>query len=127
MWLGEQEAVRFSPGATPTRLDVGGWRCGLAICKDTGIVEHAAACAELGIDVYVAGVVEAAADTATIDERAIRVACDRGVYVATASCAGSTGEGYIDTAGRSGIWDRAGRPIARADAQVGRIVTAALV
>ena len=41
-WLGEAETVRFSPGADVAVLDVDGWRLGLAVCKDTGVEQHAA-------------------------------------------------------------------------------------
>jgi carbon-nitrogen hydrolase len=41
MWLGEEEAVRFTPGPEPARIIVDGWRLGLAVCKDTGVPEHA--------------------------------------------------------------------------------------
>ena len=58
MWLSATEAQRFAPGAKPAVLDVDGWRLGLAICKDTGIVEHAADTAALGMDAYVAAVLE---------------------------------------------------------------------
>jgi predicted amidohydrolase len=104
LWLGTAEAQRFTPGRQPAVLDVDGWRLGLAICKDTGIPQHASDTAALGIDVYVAGVLESADETARQDERARRVATNHQVWVAVASFAGSTGGGYAQAAGRSAIW-----------------------
>ena len=37
VWLGDNEATRFTPGSGPAVLEVDGWRLGLAICRDTGI------------------------------------------------------------------------------------------
>src|SRR5205085_1173251 len=56
VWLGTIEANRFTPGTRPAVLEVDGWRLGLAICKDTGIPQHASDTAALGIDAYVAAV-----------------------------------------------------------------------
>lgn len=52
MWLGATESERFAPGDGPAVHDVDGWRLGLAICKDTGVAQHAADTAALGIDAY---------------------------------------------------------------------------
>ena len=40
MWLGEEEAKRFTPGPEPAKLTVDGWRLGLAVCKDTGVARR---------------------------------------------------------------------------------------
>ncbi|MBA3875548.1 MAG: carbon-nitrogen hydrolase family protein [Anaerolinea sp.] len=124
LWLGGAEADRFSPGNGPAVIDVDGWRLGLAICRDTGIPEHASDTAGLGIDAYVAGVLEAAADVAVPEARARRVATDLGVWVAIASFAGSTGGGYDQAAGRSGIWGADGSEVARAGPGTGAIARA---
>ena len=124
LWLGGAEADRFSPGNGPAVIDVDGWRLGLAICRDTGIPEHASDTAGLGIDAYVAGVLEAAANVAVPEARARRVATDLGVWVAIASFAGSTGGGYDQAAGRSGIWGTDGSEVARAGPGTGAIARA---
>jgi len=124
MWLGGLEPQRFRPGAKPEVLDVDGWRLGLAICKDTGMPQHASDTAALGIDGYVAGVCETEADARVPDERARRVAGDHGVWVAMASFAGTTGGEYAPAAGRSGYWAADGRVIERAGPQTGAIVRA---
>ncbi len=126
MYLGTTEAERFSPGPAPAAIDVDGWRLGLGICKDTGVPEHAAATAALGIDAYVAGTVKHDHEATLQDERACRIATEQGVWVAIASMAGETGAGYTNAAGRSSIWRADGVPVARAGRDVGEIVTASL-
>jgi predicted amidohydrolase len=126
MWLGGAEPARFATGTAPSVLDVDGWRLGLGICKDTGIPEQAAATAALGIDAYVAGVLELEEDAAVLDARARRIAAEHRVWVAMASFAGSTGGGYGRTAGRSGIWTPDGAVAAQAGAEVGGIARATL-
>lgn len=113
VYLHGSEAGNFVPGE-PAVVEVDGWRLGLAICRDTGIPEHAARTAALGIDGYVAGVVHAAHEADIHGERARRVATDHGVWVATAAFAGPTGGGFDQTSGRSGIWSPTGELIAEA-------------
>jgi predicted amidohydrolase len=125
-WLGGVEATRFAPGGPPTVLVVDGWRLGLAICRDTGVPRHAADTAALGMDVYVAGVLEIEDDAAVPDRRAARIAAEHGVWVAVASFAGSTGGGFDRAAGRSSIRTPAGVVVARAGSEVGAIARATL-
>lgn len=124
MWLGDAESRRFRPGDAPTVLEVDGWRVGLAICKDTGVAAHAARTAALGIDVYVAGVLESARDAAVTDERAQRIATTHRVWVAMASFAGSTGGGYTEAAGRSAVWSPQGDVFAQAGTEPGDLTRA---
>ena len=126
MWLGGAEPDRFTAGSKPAVLDVGGWRLGLAICRDTGIPQHASDTAALGIDAYVAAVLESAEDAAIPEMRARRVATDHGVWVAVASFAGSTGGGYGEAAGRSGIWASDGRAVTQAGPETGAVASATL-
>lgn len=126
MWLGTIEARRFAPGVAPAVIDVDGWRLGLAICRDTGIPQHASDTAALGIDAYVAAVLEFAHDAAIPGERARRVAAEHGVWVAMASFAGSTGGGYDHAAGGSGIWSPTGDAIAAAGTGTGELARATL-
>ncbi|WP_163510314.1 carbon-nitrogen hydrolase family protein [Fodinicola acaciae] len=113
---------RFTAGEKPAVLAVDGWRLGLAICRDTGIARHAADTAALGIDAYVAGIVED--DLPALDDRVRRITTDHSVWVAIASFAGRTGGGYDRTLGRSGIWSPAGVAVARAGAEPGEFVRA---
>jgi predicted amidohydrolase len=126
MWLGEREAEHFAPGEAPAVHEVAGWRLGLAICKDTGVERHASDTSALGIDAYVAGTVKHAHQAALQDERARRVAADHNVWVAFASCAGPTGGGYAETAGRSGIWSPDGTAVVQAGPETGTIARATL-
>jgi predicted amidohydrolase len=126
VYLHGSEAVRFVPGE-PAVIEVDGWRLGLAICRDTGIPEHAAKTAALGIDCYVAGVVHADHEAEVLGERARRVAADHGVWVATAAFAGPTGGGFDRTSGRSGIWSADGELIAEAGAAPDEVARAAFV
>jgi predicted amidohydrolase len=119
MWLGTAEAHRFDPGPAPAALDIDGWRLGLAICKDTGMTRHATDTVALGIDVYVAGTVKGADEAALQHDRARRIAIDHDIWVAVASFAGSTGGGYVDTAGRSAIWAPGGAIVSEAGPDVG--------
>ena len=126
VWLGGDEPYHFRSGPGPAVVEVDGWRLGLAVCMDTGVPSHAAQTAALGIDAYVAGLLETAADAAVVGERARRVATDHSVWVAIASFAGSTGGGYDEAAGGSGVWDRDGRVVAEAGTEPGAIATALL-
>ena len=126
MWLGEEESAFFVQGRQPNVVVVNGWRLGLAICKDTGVADHAAATVGLGIDAYVAGVCETEEDHEVQAGRAARVVRDHGVWVAVASFAGPTGGGFDRTAGRSAIWGPDGTKIAEADREPGTLVRADL-
>jgi predicted amidohydrolase len=127
LWLGTAESERFSPGSKPAVLDVDGWRLGLAICKDTGISQHASDTAALGMDVYVAGILESVEEAARQDERARRVATDHQVWVAVASFAGLAGGGYSQAAGRSAIWGPDGVLVTQAGPETGAVAQATLI
>jgi predicted amidohydrolase len=126
MWLGTAEAEWFAPGTEPIVVAVDGWRLGLAVCKDTGVPRHAADTAALGIDAYVAGVLEPREAAAILDERARRVAADHHVWIAIASFAGATGGGYDHAAGCSAIWNPDGVLLTRAGPDPGAIAQATL-
>jgi predicted amidohydrolase len=126
MWLHGAEAEHYLAGTEPSVLTVDGWRLGLAICRDTGIAEHAADTARLGIDAYVAGVVEAAQDAAVPARRAKRISADHGVWVAIASAAGAAGTDYRDSPGGSGVWRPDGSPAAAAGPEPGAVARATL-
>jgi predicted amidohydrolase len=117
---------RFSPGDGAAVLDVDGWRLGLAICRDTRFAEHDAATAALGMDVYVASVLDHARDAHVPAERAQRVIAERGVWVATASFAGSTGGGFDQAAGGSAVWAPDGGILAQAGPEPGKTARATL-
>jgi predicted amidohydrolase len=124
MWLGEEEAERFTPGPKPAKIEVDGWRLGLAVCKDTGVARHAADTAALPVDAYLAGTVKGIDEAELQHERARRIAAEHRLWVAVASFAGPTGGGYDETAGRSGIWAPDGTLITETGPQPG-VVSAA--
>jgi predicted amidohydrolase len=124
IWLAAAEATRFAPGDKPAVLDVDGWRLGLAICKDTSVLQHQSDTAALGIDVYAAATLMLPGEAATQDARARGIAARHQVWVAVASFAGSAGRGYTRSAGRSGIWAPSGALAAQAGAQPGAIARA---
>jgi predicted amidohydrolase len=126
MWLGTAESERFSPGAEPAVVEVDGRRLGLSVCKDTGVARHSADTAALGFDVHVAGILEPADEADVLEERARRVAGGHRVWVVIASFAGSTGGGFDQAAGRSGIWSPNGVAVARAGPDPGAITRATL-
>jgi predicted amidohydrolase len=126
LWLGDVEAQRFLPGPSPAVIEVDGWRLGLAICKDTGVPQHAADTCALGIDVYVAGTVKHAHERALQAERAHRIATTHHVWVAIASFAGPTGGGFADTAAHSAIWSPDGTVVADAGPAPGTFITTPL-
>ncbi len=125
-FLGSEEGRRFSPGPGPAAIDVDGWLVGLGICKDTGVAEHVAGTAALGIDLYAAGLVHHHDELAVQEARAIGIARACRADVAFASCAGATGEGYDRTAGVSSIWSPDGSPVARAGSEPGELARATL-
>ncbi|MFC7547352.1 carbon-nitrogen hydrolase family protein [Plantactinospora sp. GCM10030261] len=126
MHLGGEEPARFTPGTTPALVEVDGWRLGLAICRDTGVPAHAAATAALGIDAYVAGVLEHPADAGVPAERARRIAAAHGVWVVIASFAGRAGGRYPRSPGGSAIWRPDGAVVAEAGPAPGAVVSATL-
>src|SRR5690349_7354084 len=118
---------RFLAGPSPEVLEVDGWRLGLAICRDTGVEVQVTRTAALGIDAYVAGVLDAPEGETVMAERARRVTTGHGVWVAVSSFAGPTGAGYTESAGRSGIWAPDVRVAARAGRTPGEIARATMV
>ncbi len=122
MWLSDAEARSFVAGDRPATIEVRGWRLGLAICKDTGVTQHASDTVDLGVDMYVAGVLEYHTDADVQPQRARRVASDHGIWVAVASFAGQTGEGFSAAAGGSSIWRPDGTAAASAGTHTGEVL-----
>lgn len=125
--VAESESSRFAPGPGPAVLELDGWRLGLGICKDTGIREHAAHTAALGIDVYVGATLMSPDERDEQDARARRIATEHGVFVAFASFAGPTGGGYPESAGCSGVWTSDGAVLDQVGPAPGGIARATFV
>ncbi len=126
MWLGADEREHFSAGKEPSVIEVDGWRLGLAVCKDTSVAAHAKVTAEKGMDVYVAGVLERAGEHDEVQHRAETVSRKNNVWVAIASFAGSTGEGFDVAAGCSGVWSPDGQMVGRVGMACEEILTVTL-
>jgi predicted amidohydrolase len=120
--LAGDELHRFAAGDGPTAMEVDGRRVGIGICKDTGTDEHINGVADLGVDLYVAGLVHHANELAEQDRRGRRIALRCGAPVVFASFAGPTGGGFDHTAGTSSAWTRDGIQVARASADPGDAV-----
>ncbi len=118
---------RFRPGPGPQVVVVDGWRLGLGICRDTGQPQHPQDTAALGIDAYVAGVLESKGGDDIMGTRARQIGTTYGVWVAFAGFAGPTGSGFDQTAGRSGIWAPTGNVAARAGSAAGEMARATFV
>ncbi|MDQ2813251.1 MAG: carbon-nitrogen hydrolase family protein [Actinomycetota bacterium] len=125
-WIGGEEAARFSPGDEPTACELGGWRIGVGICRDTGIGEHVDRMADLNIDLYVAGLVHHREERNEQARRAVFIAQRCQAYVALASFAGPAGRGYPRTAGSSAIWSPGGDVLAQAGPDPGELARATL-
>ena len=125
-WLGGAEPARFTAGAGPVVLDLDGWRLGLGICKDTGVFQHVAAIAALGVDGYVAGLVHRPEELAEQEARAVVIARACRAPVVFASFAGPTGDVFDETAGCSAVWSPDGRAVARAGTEPGELARATL-
>ncbi|MFI5931751.1 carbon-nitrogen hydrolase family protein [Actinoplanes sp. NPDC051494] len=124
--LAGHEPGNFVPGTDHVVWNVDGWRLGLALCKDTGVPRHHAETAALGIDAYVAGALDQKRDAVVQEERARWITTKYGIWMAIASFAGPTGDGYRDNAGRSGIWSPAGELVDRAGTLPGGLAFATL-
>ncbi|WP_233508418.1 carbon-nitrogen hydrolase family protein [Spongiactinospora gelatinilytica] len=125
MWPGEAESRRFTPGRSPAAIEVRSRRLGLAICRDSGIPQHAADTAALGIDAYLVGALFSPAGAAQRDARMPQIAAEFGVWVAVASYAGAT-TAYPVTSGGSGVWSPDGRLVTQAGPAPGAFVVAKL-
>lgn len=125
-FLGEDETARFAAGEGAVAVEVDGWRIGLGICKDTGVDQHVADTAALGVDLYLAGLVHRPDELAEQERRGVRIARACNAYVAFASCAGATGPDYPETAGVSTVWAPDGTALARAGAGPGELAVATI-
>ena len=125
-WLGGAECDHFRPGEGPTVLEFDGWRLGLGICKDTGVAQHIAGTAALGVDAYLAGLVHRPEELPEQEARAVVIARTCRAFVVFASFAGPTGDVFSETAGSSAIWSPEGLVVHRTGREVGGIARATI-
>ncbi|BBY61586.1 hypothetical protein MSAR_47220 [Mycolicibacterium sarraceniae] len=124
--LGADEKGSFWSGPGPHAICLDGWRIGLGICRDTGIGKNLSGTAQLGVDLYAWGVVHHDWELVEQERRARHIAAICRAPVAMASFAGSTGEGFLTTAGHSAIWSATSTLIARAGNGPAEIASATL-
>ena len=101
----------FVPGTGPRVVDVAGRLVGLALCIDANLPEHAAATAELGAEIYAAGVIFELGTEDRLAEHLGARARETGMWVVGAQPSGRTGS--FETGGTSGIWAPDGEAVTR--------------
>ncbi|MGN8247088.1 carbon-nitrogen hydrolase family protein [Cellulomonas soli] len=107
----EHAVFDAQPASAPFDLD--GWRVAAAICFDLATPAHAAAAAERGTDLYVAGVVYDAGDERRFDVHGAARAMDHRMVVAAANTVGD--RPGATSCGASAVWHPDGSVLARAD------------
>lgn len=111
--LGEGERAFFTPGDSHGLVRVADTTIGLAICADTAMPGHPAACAAAGASVYAAGVFLNDAWFRTDTPRFPRHAAEHRLLVLMANHAASSGP--LQSVGRSAAWGPDGTMLAQAD------------
>ncbi len=112
----------FSPGLGGPLLQIGDASIGFAICADISHAEHAANAAGRGANVYAAGALLDAGDSARKEPLLSGYARQHNMAVLLANYSGESG-GYI-SAGRSTIWSEAGAVAASAGTEEALVVGA---
>lgn len=116
------EEVAFAPGSGGAPLTLGDDIIALAVCADFSHASHAAAAAEVGANIYAAGVLITEGGYTTDSALLQGYARKHGMLVLMANHGGATG-GW-ESAGRSAIWAADGRLIATASG-VGEVLVIA--
>jgi predicted amidohydrolase len=122
MHLGGSEPNFFVPGDTPLTLEVNGHKAGLAICADSSQPSHPQACADLGANIYAAGVFLNAEWYATDVSRLAQYAASYKLLTVMANHASSVGT--YKSVGRSAIWAPGGKLLAQAEGDENALVIA---
>jgi predicted amidohydrolase len=113
MHLGASERAYFAPGDMPLALSVAGHTLGIAICADASQPAHPQAYADLGADVYAAGVFLNAEWYATDAPRLAGYAARYRMLTVMANHAASVGA--YTSVGRSAVWAPGGALLAQAE------------
>jgi len=122
MHLGGSEPTYFTPGETPCVLAVAGHTIGIAICADSAQHTHPQVYADLGANIYTAGVFLNAEWYATDVPRLARYAARYGMLTVMANHAASVGT-YISV-GKSAVWAPDGAILAQAEGAENALVIA---
>jgi predicted amidohydrolase len=113
MHLGTSERPWFSPGDQPFVLSGGSHKVGLAICADTSQPSHPQAYADLGADIYAAGVFLNREWYETDAPRLADYAARHKMLTLMANHAASTGT--LASVGKSTLWSPSGAVLAQAE------------
>ncbi len=113
MHLGSSETAYFTPGDTPLTVDVAGHKIGVAVCADASRPAHPQGYADLGADVYAAGVFLNAEWYATDAPRLAGYAVRHRMLVVMANHAASVGT--YTSVGKSALWAADGALLAQAE------------
>jgi predicted amidohydrolase len=113
MHLGASERASFEPGDTPLAFAVSGHTVGIAICADSSQPAHPQAYADLGADIYAAGVFLNAEWYATGVPRLADYAARHRMLTMMANHAASVGT--YTSVGMSAAWSPDGTLLAQAE------------
>jgi predicted amidohydrolase len=122
MHLGTSERPWFEPGNQPLAVSAGGHTVGIAICADTSQPSHPQQYAELGADIYAAGVMLNAEWFATDAQRLAKYAVQYRMLVLMANQAASIGT--YTSVGKSAVWAPGGALLAQAEGTENALVIA---
>jgi predicted amidohydrolase len=122
MHLGAGERDYFAPGNTPLAVAVAGHTVGIAICADSSQPAHPQSCADLGADIYAAGVFLNAEWYATDMPRLAGYAARHRMLTVMANHAASVGT--YTSVGKSAAWAPDGSLLAQAEGTENALVIA---
>lgn len=115
-YLDIAETGIFAAGSAPGTVTIQGWRLALSICRDAAVIDHIAAAAKSGADVYVVAALFLIGAEHRIEDQ-MRVVTSYRMWAALAQYSGGTGGG--PACGGSGIWGPDGAERVRLDAAPG--------
>jgi predicted amidohydrolase len=122
MHLGGSEPTYFTPGETPCVVAVAGHTIGIAICADSAQPSHPQVYADLGANIYAAGVFLNTEWYATDVPRLARYALRYGMLTVMANHAASVGT--YTSVGKSAVWAPDGALLAQAEGAENALVIA---
>jgi predicted amidohydrolase len=122
MHLGGSEPTYFTPGDTPCVFAVAGHTIGIAICADSAQPSHPQAYADLGANIYAAGVFLNTEWYVSDVPRLARYAVRHGMLTLMANQA--TSVGTYTSVGKSAVWAPDGALLAQAEGTEDALVIA---
>jgi len=123
MHLGTSERPWFEPGNQPLTVSAGGHTVGIAICADASQASHPQRYADLGADIYAAGVMLNAEWYATDAAKLAEYSAKLPMLVVMANQAASVGT--YASVGKSAVWAPGGDLLAQAEGTEDALLIAA--